>query len=428
MYESGVNSEEPVNYNLLFCHACLSSNRTLTPVGDYINIYLKICDNSRMNLTSQVNVCWECLALLRKVQAFRRKVENAQKILDYCVRQQTPLEDNLSNLTLSSIETTTFDFPVIDEENDYENYLENNIKTTEYSDLDKSLRTELYTDKSDLRHEDSYNELMFKIEDVRGQCDILHVPMLDLSASSGEVKVKIEHLDSPEGEEERQHRRWQRSAMLVYKRICSHRYAQHFLRPVTDDLAPLYSRIIRRPTDLSTIRRRIKDGVIRTTAEFTRALLLMFSNALMYNSSHHFIYQMTLEFREETLRELSLLMSAEEEAGAECPLARLLRRPAPLPPPTAPPPRLKHVHARRRASVLDPPQHEHIKPPAAPRARRASVYEAPPAAPRTRRASVYEPADPKPTEPRKRTKWDWPSIEDEYLIAKKYKNSVAVLL
>ncbi|XP_063391825.1 bromodomain-containing protein 9-like [Cydia fagiglandana] len=411
MYESGVNSEEPVNYNLLFCHACLSSNRTLTPVGDYINIYLKICDNSRMSLTSQVNVCWECLALLRKVQAFRRKVENAQKILDYCVKQQTPLEDNLSNLTLSSIETTTFDFPVIDEENDYENYLENNIKTTEYSDLDKSLRTEdvytdksdlrhedlytdksdlrhedLYTDKSDLRHEESYNELMFKIEDVRGQCDILHVPMLNLSASSDEVKVKIEHLDSPEGEEERQHRRWQRSAMLVYKRICSHRYAQHFQRPVTDDLAPLYSRIVRRPTDLSTIRRRIKDGVIRTTAEFTRALLLMFSNALMYNSSHHFIYQMTLEFREETLRELSLLMSAEEEMSAECPLAR-------------PPPRR-------------PATPEHMKP----------------AAPRARRASVYGAADPRPMEPRKRTKWDWPSIDDEYLIAKKYKNSVAVLL
>ncbi|XP_063371805.1 uncharacterized protein LOC134660035 [Cydia amplana] len=422
MYESGVNLEEPVNYNLLFCHACLSSNRTLTPVGDYINIYLKICDNSRMNLTSQVNVCWECLALLKKVQAFRRKVENAQKILDNCVNQQTPLEDNLSNLTLSSIETTTFDFPVIDEDDNYENYLENYIKT-EYSDLDKSTRTEdLYTDKSDLRHEDSYNELMFKIEDVRGQCDILHVPILDLTASSAEVKVKIEHLDSPEGEEARQHRRWQRSAMLVYKRICSHRYAQHFQRPVTDDLAPLYSRIVRRPADLSTIRRRIKDGVIRTTAEFTRALLLMFSNALMYNSSHHFIYQMTLEFREETLRELSLMTSAEEGAGAECPLARLLRRPAPAAPapptappapPTAPAPRPKHVPPRRRASVLDRPQHDHIKPPAAPRARRASVYE---------------PADPRPTEPRKRTKWDWPSLEDEYLIAKKYKNSVAVLL
>ncbi|XP_063545096.1 uncharacterized protein LOC134753224 [Cydia strobilella] len=425
MYESGVISEEPVNYNLLFCYACLSSNRTLTPVGDYMNIYLDICGNSRMNLTSQINLCWECLALLKKVRAFSRKVENAQKILDYCVEQQTPLENNLSNLTLSSIETTTFDLPVIDEDNDYENYLENNIKTTEYSDLDKSMRIEdPYMDKSDLRHEDSYNELMFKIEDVRGQCDILHVPIMDLSASSGEVKVKIEHLDSPEGEEERQHRRWQRSAMLVYKRICSHRYAQHFQRPVTDDMAPLYSRIIRRPTDLSTIRRRIKDGVIRTTAEFTRALLLMFSNALMYNSSHHFIYQMTLEFREETLRELSLMTSAEEEAGAECPLARLLRchapaprgpaPPAPAPPAPAPPPRPKHAYPRRRASVTttDRPQHEHIKRPAALRARRATVYV---------------PADPKPTEPRKRTKSDWPSIEDEYLIAKKYKNSVAVL-
>ncbi|XP_048002842.1 bromodomain-containing protein 4A [Leguminivora glycinivorella] len=426
---------------------------------------------------------------------------------------------------------------------------------------------------------------MIQIEDVRGQCDILHEPILDSSASP-EVRTKIERLNSPAGEAERRHRRWQRATMLVYKRICSHRYAQHFLRPVTDDIAPLYSTIVRRPMDLSTIKRRIKDGVIRTTAELTRALQLMFSNALMYNSSHHFIYQMTLEFREETLRELSVLASAEEGAGADSPLSRLLSRHAPPPvlaqrtsathrhqelikiapasrirrasiyhvedstePRNTPissthrapadpgvpedsrrstsvlgkrrasvyqsadpkPPRSRRtsmyhpadpevpedsrrstsVLGKRRASVYqsadpkptrsrrtsmyhpaDPEVPEdsrrstsvlrkrrasvyHSADPKPTRARRASMYHPsdsevpedsrrstsvlgkrrasvyqpadPKPAPRARRASMYHPADPETKEAKKRTKWDWPSIEDEHLIPKKYKNCVVVL-
>lgn len=44
MYDSKVDSD----YNLRACHACLSSNRVLTMVGDLVDVYRKICDNSRM--------------------------------------------------------------------------------------------------------------------------------------------------------------------------------------------------------------------------------------------------------------------------------------------------------------------------------------------------------------------------------------------
>jgi len=39
--------------------------------------------------------------------------------------------------------------------------------------------------------------------------------------------------------------------------------------------------------DLSLIKKKIETGVIRTDIDFQRDMLLMFQNALMYNSSNH---------------------------------------------------------------------------------------------------------------------------------------------
>ena len=41
------------------------------------------------------------------------------------------------------------------------------------------------------------------------------------------------------------------------------------------------------PMDLSLIKKKIETGVIRNDMEFQRDMLLMFQNALMYNSSNH---------------------------------------------------------------------------------------------------------------------------------------------
>ena len=42
-----------------------------------------------------------------------------------------------------------------------------------------------------------------------------------------------------------------------------------------------------RPMDLTSIKKNIEGGVVRTDIEFQRDILLMFQNALMYNSSDH---------------------------------------------------------------------------------------------------------------------------------------------
>ncbi|CAH0730940.1 unnamed protein product, partial [Brenthis ino] len=122
--------------------------------------------------------------------------------------------------------------------------------------------------------------------------------------------------ESPSGSDaERQHRLWRKSVMLVYSRLCAHKYASLFLRPITDEEAPGYSAVVRRPQDLAHIRRDIDAGHIRTTAQFQRAVLLMLSNALMYNSSSHSVYSMAKEMHEEAQCQLNMLVAAQAHAG-----------------------------------------------------------------------------------------------------------------
>ncbi|CAG9790430.1 unnamed protein product [Diatraea saccharalis] len=125
---------------------------------------------------------------------------------------------------------------------------------------------------------------------------------------------------------EREHRLWKKSVMLVYSRLCAHKYASLFLRPISDEEAPGYSAVIKRPMDLSTIRRNIENGVIRTTAEFQRDVLLMLSNALIYNSSEHSVYSMAKEMHEEAQCQLGMLLAAQAHAGLTAPPPRRKRR------------------------------------------------------------------------------------------------------
>ena len=50
--------------------------------------------------------------------------------------------------------------------------------------------------------------------------------------------------------------------------------------------------IMHRPMDLQTIKKSMENGLLRTTADFQRDVMLMFLNAKMYNTDEHII-QMT---------------------------------------------------------------------------------------------------------------------------------------
>ena len=47
-----------------------------------------------------------------------------------------------------------------------------------------------------------------------------------------------------------------------------------------------------RPMNLMVIKKNIEKGFIRTTSEFQRDMMLMFTNAIMYNNKNQDVYQM----------------------------------------------------------------------------------------------------------------------------------------
>ncbi|KAM6986632.1 bromodomain-containing protein 8 [Aplochiton taeniatus] len=104
---------------------------------------------------------------------------------------------------------------------------------------------------------------------------------------------------------------WKKAIMLVWRAAANHRYANVFLQPVTDEIAPGYHSIVHRPMDLSTIKKNIETGLIRTTAEFQRDIMLMFQNAVMYNSSDHDVFHMALEMQRDVLEQIQQFLATQ---------------------------------------------------------------------------------------------------------------------
>lgn len=113
----------------------------------------------------------------------------------------------------------------------------------------------------------------------------------------------------PENEssgENADYRAWKKAVMLVYNRLATHKYASVFLRPITEDQAPGYHSVIFRPMDLSTIKKNIDNGTIRSTMHFQRDVMLMFQNAIMYNKQDTFVYKMAVSMQEECLQHMQV--------------------------------------------------------------------------------------------------------------------------
>ena len=78
------------------------------------------------------------------------------------------------------------------------------------------------------------------------------------------------------------------------------------MQPVKEEIAPGYKNIVYRPMDLGTIKRNIENGSIKSTREFQRDVMLMFTNAIMYNSSNHDIHKISLEMYKEVLNNVEV--------------------------------------------------------------------------------------------------------------------------
>ncbi|XP_060600673.1 bromodomain-containing protein 8-like [Ruditapes philippinarum] len=112
-------------------------------------------------------------------------------------------------------------------------------------------------------------------------------------------------------EDDKAYKSWKKSIMLVWRAAANHKYANVFLHPVTDDIAPGYSIVVKRPKDLTIIKRHIENGTIRTTSEFQRDMMLMFTNAIMYNNSNHDVYRMAIEMYNDVLEQIEQYVSTQ---------------------------------------------------------------------------------------------------------------------
>jgi bromodomain-containing protein 8 len=79
------------------------------------------------------------------------------------------------------------------------------------------------------------------------------------------------------------------------------------MHPVRDDIAPGYSSVVYRPMDLSTLKKNIESGQIKSTKEFQRDIMLMFTNAIMYNSFGHDVHKISVEMYKEVLVDVEVI-------------------------------------------------------------------------------------------------------------------------
>ncbi|KAG2227295.1 hypothetical protein INT45_004250, partial [Circinella minor] len=158
-------------------------------------------------------------------------------------------------------------------------------------------------------------------------------PELPLSMTSGGVGADAEGTESVTGsesnaptptstsdkrknkDEQRQQKSWQKNINLLWREIANHKNGAMFMNPIKEATAPLYYDVVKHPVDLKTIKNRIRDGVIKTTIEFERDIVLMLTNSLMYNKEGTEIYQMALEMLEDVNEQLKLFKTADSNSS-----------------------------------------------------------------------------------------------------------------
>ncbi|XP_041369752.1 bromodomain-containing protein 8-like, partial [Gigantopelta aegis] len=114
-----------------------------------------------------------------------------------------------------------------------------------------------------------------------------------------------------DSEDEKAFKMWKKSIMLVWRSAATHKYASVFLHPVSNDIAPGYNTVVHRSMDLGTIKKNIESGIIRTTSEFQRDMMLMFTNAIMYNSSNHNVFRLAMEMYDDVMEHIKQYVSTQ---------------------------------------------------------------------------------------------------------------------
>ncbi|XP_057346897.1 bromodomain-containing protein 8-like isoform X3 [Manis pentadactyla] len=138
--------------------------------------------------------------------------------------------------------------------------------------------------EQECKEEDQGEGCVLEMEDwpSSGECDeafsVQEMPLVDILLSCAASSTLS---DLGQSDPVQDHLLFKKTLLPVWKMIASHR-----------------------PMDLTSLKRNLSKGRIRTMAQFQRDLMLMFQNALMYNDSDHHIYQMAVEMQREVLEQI----------------------------------------------------------------------------------------------------------------------------
>ncbi|XP_054698226.1 bromodomain-containing protein 8-like [Grus americana] len=147
-------------------------------------------------------------------------------------------------------------------------------------------------------------EMSYQAQDPDDSDNTSAVPALDSTSPANMQLVQLSWDNPP------QHLLFKRTLLSIWKMIASHRYSGPFLKAVSEKQAPGYRDVVKRPMDLTSIKRRLSKGHIQSMVQFQRDLMLMFQNAMMYNSFNHHVHRMAVEMQREVLEQLQMLGEA----------------------------------------------------------------------------------------------------------------------
>jgi len=139
--------------------------------------------------------------------------------------------------------------------------------------------------------------------------------LTDTYTSPNSPASSILNIDSNDPDQVKEYKTWKRAILLIWREIATHKYSTLFTSPVTDDEASGYSTVVLKPIDLTTIRKKVENGQIKSTAEFQRDIMLMFQNAIMYNGVKHEVHQMTLEMQKEILESIEDFINNQKSSS-----------------------------------------------------------------------------------------------------------------
>ncbi|ORZ22544.1 hypothetical protein BCR42DRAFT_406414 [Absidia repens] len=132
------------------------------------------------------------------------------------------------------------------------------------------------------------------------------------SSASSSPHIKPAASEKRYSDDAQRQKSWQKNVNLLWREIANHKNGAIFMNPIKETQAPLYYQAVKYPMDLKMIKNRIREGVIQTTVEFERDIILMLTNSLMYNKEGTEMYQMALEMLQDVTEQIRIFKTADD--------------------------------------------------------------------------------------------------------------------